>query len=109
MFSTNRIMTIILEDCILVHLNGKEICLVSDTWDTTSCLDILVNKLNEVTKKSLRYIEIEAKDIDISEQAMPLLYDVKQFTQEEELAFMNADWDRLDQLLLQRIEDGDIE
>ena len=44
-------------------------------------------------------------DIDICEEAWSLLYSVKQFTQIEELAFINKDWKQLEQLFLQRIED----
>ena len=109
MFSVNRIMALTGQESISVHLNGKEICIIESDYDVIECLETLTEKLNEVPNKPLQFINEEIYDINISDEAFPLLFSVKQFTQEEEKAFINRDWNKLNELLLQRIEDGELE
>jgi len=109
MFNVNRIMALAEQYSVLIHLNGKEIYVVESDYDVIECLKILTEKLNEVPNRPLQFISEDIYDINISEEAFPLLFSVKQFTQEEEKSFINRDWDRLNELLLQRIEDGELE
>lgn len=108
MFKANRLMVLSDDEGVLVHWNGKEIAFMVECWDALYAFEKIVNKIN-IDTKPITYINIDMSEIDISEEAWPLLYSVKQFTQVEELAFVNKDWKALDALLIQRIEDGEEE
>lgn len=105
MFKTNRLMLLVDEEGVLVHWNGKEITFLVEAWGAIDLLKELSQKINTNHSKPINFINIDMADIDICEEAWSLLYSVKQFTQIEELAFINKDWKQLEQLFLQRIED----
>lgn len=113
MFTKNRIMIIHTDEMVLIHLNGREIACLYEVWDGIDAFAYFTNYLNkmpqECRQKDFNFISINKDDIDVAEEAETLLYDVKQFTQEEEKAFFTSDWKKLNELLLQRIEDGNIE
>lgn len=113
MFEKNRVMIIHDDDVVLVHLNGKEIARVYDTWDSIEAIEDVtkgINKLsNIIRQREFIFICLEADNIDVEDDARDLLYSVQQFTQEEEKAFFTESWETLNHLLLQRIEDGNIE
>ena len=108
MFKANRLMVLSDNEGVLVHWNGKEIAFITECWDVIYLLEKIANKVS-ITPKPITFINIDMCEIDISEEAWPLLYEVKQFTQAEELAFVNNDWDKLESLLLQRAEDNEEE
>ena len=109
MFKKNRVMIIHDEEIILVHLNGKEITRIYDIWDSIDAIEDItkgINKLSDIIKqREFIFICLEADNIDIEDKARDLLYSVQQFTQEEEKALFTKNWELLNQLLLQRIED----
>ena len=90
--------------------NGKEIYCIYEAWDALDAFSLLCEKMNtNLNGKPYKFYHYYTSDIEISDEARDLLYDVQQFTQAEEKAFIEADWDTLNKLLLQRIEDGEIE
>lgn len=110
MFNANRIMIIYDDDRLALHLNGKEIYRIYEAWDALDAFSLLCEKMNtNLNSKPYKFYHYYASDIEISDEARDLLYDVQQFTQAEEKAFIEADWNILNQLLLQRVEDDDIE
>lgn len=111
MFNVNRLMTFVDDECIILHYNGKEIMTLSETWDVNAAFSFIADRINSgsFNTKHLEIIEVDILDVALSEEARPLLYSVQQFTQEEESAIMNENWKKLNELLLQRIEDGNIE
>lgn len=110
MFDVNRVMALYDDDRIILHLNGKEICTIYEVWDVLDELKTLFQKINKVLNgKPYEFFSYWTSDIRVSDEANDLLYSVQQFTQVEEKAFMEQDWETLDKLLLQRIEDGEIE
>ena len=108
MFKANRLMILSDEEGILVHWNGKEIAFIVECWDAIYVFEKIADKVS-TNAKPIKFINIDMGEIDICEEAWPLLYSVKQFTQPEESAFVNKEWDKLEKLLLQRIEDGEEE
>lgn len=110
MFDVNRVMALYDDDRIVLHLNGKEICTLYEVWDAIDALRDLFHKINKVLNgKPYKFFGYWIDDIGVSDEATDLLYSVQQFTQVEEKAFMEEDWETLDKLLLKRIEDGEIE
>ena len=110
MFSVNRIIALYDDDRIILHLNGKEVCTIYEVWDVLDSLKDLFQKINKVLNgKPYSFYSYWTGDIYVSDEANDLLYSVQQFTQAEEKAFIEKDWETLDKLLLQRIEDKEIE
>ena len=110
MFNINRVMTLCDGNRIILHLNGKEIYRIEEITDTLDFLKELFQKVNKTLNgKPYELFNYWTYDIKINDEASKLLYSVQQFTQAEEKAFIEKDWETLNQLLLQRIEDGDIE
>jgi len=110
MFNVNRIMVIYDDEYVVIHLNGKETDRLYEVWDTIDFFPSFFNRINHLNNgKSLKVYTYYVGDIDICQEAIPLLYSVQQFTQAEEKAFIEEDWKTLEKLLIQRIEDGDVE
>ena len=110
MFSVNRVMVLYDNDRIILHLNGKEICRVYEIWDMVDSLKDLFQKINKTLNgKPYEFYSYCTEDMHISNETNDLLYSVQQFTQAEEKAFIEEDWETLEKLLIQRIEDGDVE
>ena len=69
-----------------------------------------VDKLSDKQRqRRFSFTVVDAYGIEMDEKAEELLYEVKQFTQEEEKALMTNDWETLEKLLLQRAEDDIID
>lgn len=113
MFSKNRLMILHDEELILVYFNGIEVFTIYDSWDSIDAFKMVIDIFNKLSpdcrKKDIKFLVVDTNDIDIDEDAKDLLYSVQQFTQEEERAFFTSDWKKLNELLLQRIEDGKME
>lgn len=113
MFTKNRVLIIHDEDLIIVHLNGQEIATIYDSWDSIDAIEEIIKAVDKLSDKQRQrkfsFTVVDAYSIEIDEDAIKLLYEVKQFTQEEEKALMTSDWETLNKLLLQRIEDDTIE
>ena len=109
MFTKNRVLVIHDEDLIIVHLNGQDIATIYDSWDSIDAIEEIIKAVDKLSDKQRQrrfsFTVIDAYSIEIDEDAIKLLYEVKQFTQEEEKALMTSDWETLNKLLLQRIED----
>lgn len=109
MFTKNRVLVIHDEDLIIVHLNGQDIATIYDSWDSIDAIEEIIKAVDKLSDKQRQrrfsFTVVDAYSIEIDEDAIKLLYEVKQFTQEEEKALMTSDWETLNKLLLQRIED----
>lgn len=113
MFTKNRVLVIHDEDLIIVHLNGLEIATIYESWDSIDAIEEIIKAIDKLSDKQRQrrfsFTVVDAYGIEIDERAEELLYEVKQFTQEEEKALMTNDWETLEKLLLQRAEDDIID
>lgn len=113
MFDKNRLMLLHDEELILVHFNGREVFTIYESWDSIDAFETVIDLFNKLSpncrKKDFQLLVIDKNDIDIDEDAEDLLYSIQQFTQEEEKSFFTSNWEKLNKLLLQRIEDGNVE
>ena len=113
MFNKNSLMIFHDEVVILVHFNGTEVFTIYDSWDSIDAFEVVVDIFNKLSpdcrKKDIKFLVIDTNDIDIDEEAKDLLYSVQHFTQEEEKSLFTSNWKKLNELLLQRIEDDKME
>mgnify|MGYP003508128201 CR=1 FL=1 len=113
MFTKNRVLVIHDEDLIIVHLNGLEIATIYESWDSIDAIEEIIKAIDKLSDKQRQrrfsFTVVDEYSIEIDDIAKELLYEVKQFTQEEEKALMTNDWEALEKLLLQRAEDDVIE
>lgn len=113
MFTKNRVLIIHDEDLIIVHLNGQEVASIYESWDSIDAIEEIIKAIDKLSDKQRQrrfsFTVVDAYGIEMDEIAEKLLYEVKQFTQEEEKALMTDDWETLEKLLLQRAEDDIID
>ena len=99
MFTKNRVLVIHDEDLIIVHLNGRVIATIYESWDSIDAIEEIIKAINK----------LDAYGIETDDIAEELLQEEKQFTQAQEKALMTNDWETLEKLLLQRAEDDIID
>ena len=87
MFTKNRVLVIHDEDLIIVHLNGLEIATIYESWDSIDAIEEIIKAIDKLSDKQRQrrfsFTVVDAYGIEIDEIAEELLYEVKQFTQEE--------------------------